>query len=480
MKSFSPLLWYPGERADLGFDLVEEFSHVSTNRREVAAKKKCGYEFWDEPLADGILVSKTLLEQTTNLRKVNGAYKVHVYKYVYDSVLDYCATKGRYIPSFADPGTWSYVNQFKLPDYLYDTDHMISYYQDMQYDLAGSVDWPIIDKLVIVDNYERKYVDLDDKTKEMRRELTLELAADFIKKCNRRPELQFVPFGTIQGYSPESYIKSLKRILKMGYEYIAIGGLPAYSEKVVVELLPLLWKEIRKADPVPGVHLYGRFPSPKYVKYYIEHGVTSFDNNSAFITAAKNPCSFYDPDYLILEHEQSPAFRCYGVKIPSRRGPLLRKLKKYRPDLWEEAGEVSDKTFSAFCRFAINQSKNNKERLFKYYYEMDRILNDARVRPHHEKKLVQSFERCKTAINSRGWERCGCTSCRMLGPHILLMRGARIPHTFLHNTYTMYSRFRIELKKAEKNVKLEKPYDWSKVMEFNRLKNVRKAIRPRR
>jgi len=116
---FCPLLWYQGERLDLGYNFNTEKTTSGTHQREIAASKKCGYEVFDEPLADGILVSRTLLEQTTNLVKEDDRYVIKTWKKKFYEILSYCSTKGRYIPSFADPGTWSYVNQFKLPDYLY-------------------------------------------------------------------------------------------------------------------------------------------------------------------------------------------------------------------------------------------------------------------------------------------------------------------------------------------------------------------------
>jgi hypothetical protein len=428
-------------------------------------------------MCDGILVSRTMLEVTTTLKKNDAnVYKINTYRNVHYNVLEYCQTKGLFLPTLADPGTWSYHNLFELPEYLYDTEDLINYYNNMQFDLAGSVDWPIIDRIVQVQDGKRKFIDLDFKTKEHRRQLTLELAADFIKKCNKRKKLNFMPFGTIQGYSPKTYQESLRAILKMGYEYIAIGGLPAYSEKHVVELLPMILKEVQKVGYEGGMHLYGRFPSPRYVAYYMEHHVSSFDNNSSHIAACVSPCSYYDPDFKF--REEVPTFRCYGIKIPPLTGPMLARLKRRDFELWEKVSKLCTDTFHLFCNFSNSGKNSDLEVFLRSYKKMDKVLNTARINPKSNSFLSDSLERCKTALKLKGWERCGCTACRKAKAHIMMVRGHRIRYLFNHNTHVQYVRYQRELKKAKKIVDYPQ-YDWSKIREINRLKNIRKAIKRR-
>lgn len=475
MKFFSPLLWYPTDRIDPGFNCITETTTSGSNPREVSAAKLCGYSYHSEPLADGILMSRTLIDVVTKLRKIRKHYKIDAYGKRFNSILDYADTRGRNFPSFADPGTWSYVNRFDLPEYLYDTDDLIGYYNDMQFDLAGSVDWPIIDRIVQTENGKRKFINLDDKTKEHRRKLTLELAKDFIKKCNRRT-ISFVPFGTIQGYSVKTYKDSLRQLLKMGYSYIAIGGLPAYSEQHVVELLPIIWKEIERAGYRPGMHLYGRFPSPRYVRTFLKYGVTSFDNNSAHFSAITSPCAFYDPEFIKNYDWESPTNRCYSIKIPPSNGPLLNRMRKSNPEEYWKVEKVTTRTFRLFCIYSKNPTSKNRKQFLRAYKKMEVVINSGRRNPYSENKLSLGYERAKKALKYKGWERCGCTSCKAIGSHIVLVRGHRLRHIFLHNTYVQYTRYLHELKKA-KNLVDYPEFNWKQVMSLNRVKNQRKSIR---
>ncbi len=478
IRFFNPLLWYGGERVNPFYNFDTEVVEFDGKRAELSAKRQCGYEFFKEELASGILVSRTLLGGACTVRKDDDEiYKIFAHKRTYDTILDYAKLRNVRYPytSFADPGTWTFVNHLKLPDYLYDTGDLINYYNDLQYDLAGSVDWPIIEKICIKDeNGKRKFVQLDLKTKEMRRNLTLELAQGFINECNKRKNLQFVPFGTIQGYSEETYRDSLRVLLKMGYKYIAIGGLPAYSEKTVLELLPMIWEEVKRSGDRPGIHLYGRFPSPQYVPQYLKYGVTSFDNNSGFISASTASCSYYDPQFKI--DGEIPVGNCSGIKIPPVTGPLLRKIKKNNPDVYKRVEFWCSQTFKMFCEFVRTESKIDAKKFLIHYKRMNREMQKANANAYSANKIKTLMNACKVAIKEKGWNKCKCTSCRKLKGHVNLVRGQRIPYLFLHNSHVQYYRFVKELEKAVKTTEFEK-FDWNLVDQLHRKKHLRKSIR---
>ena len=469
MRYFSPLLWYNGERVDPGYDYDNEVSKYDSIRERVA-NKICGYNFFKRDLADGILVSRSLLESSTNLTNEDGRWKVKTYNKDHWNILSYAKTQGLHLTSFADPGTFSHANKFVLPEYLYDTTAMIDYYRDMQYDMAGSVDWPIIEKVRVQQKTGSfKYVELDEKTKNMRRELTIELAKDFKKCCDRR-DLDFTPFGTIQGYDQKSYRLSMREILRLGYKYIAIGGLPSYSEQQVVELLPIFSEEIKRAGYRPGIHLYGRFPSPRYVRFYLENFVTSFDNNSPFLAASRTACNYYHPEFA-YNNEQVPVYDCFSIRIPAVRGPLLQRLKRKDEQSWSMGVDLCGKAFVSFVRVRKDPSDKNISDFLDDYDEMNEYLQSARMNKVNKNRLKKDHDNAERALRSRLWEICECESCGMIGAHVMLTRGQRIPHTFLHNSYIQYKRFIKELNIAMSTSGYP-DYDWSEIDTYNDFKNV--------
>lgn len=476
MLSLSPLFWY--NRIDPGFDYNTEKS-TTGNRMDIAMGRVCPYEFFEEPLCDGILVSRTLLESKVNLvRNEDDMYYIsaHGGKRKFPDIPSYCKTRGTDLICFADPGTWSYANYFELPPALYDTDDLIDYYSHMRYDIAGSVDWPIIDRIMQTIDGKRKFSDLSDKIKEKRRKLTLELAQDFINKCRKRNHINFMPFGTIQGYSMKTYRKSLRAILKMGYDYIAIGGLPAYSEERVVDILSMIKKEVDRAGMRGiGIHMYGRFPAPSNTGYYLECGVSSFDNNSSFIYATKNACAFVNPTYK--ESGTVPIHPCISIKIPMPTGPMISRIRRYLPDKYEGVLSSCNNTFALFCRYSQSQKQKDKKKFIRAYKKMNRDLEEVRrVKLKSEAKFKFALETCTNAFDSNGWQRCQCTSCRMIKDHIYLGRGTnRSYHLFAHNTHIQYVRLQKELNLAKKNVDSSCLYDWTKIRKLHRQNNAERT-----
>jgi hypothetical protein len=243
MRFLNPLMW--SERISPHFDYYKDVPTKSTTKT-TGKDGLCGYEYFkDVPLGDGILVSRTMLENTAKPEREDARWQIRTsWGEVNTDIRGHTRTKKRTdYTVLADPGTWSYVNYFKLPDFLFKTKALITFYNNLGFDIAGSVDWPIVDRI----KHEGKFMELSPNIKEYRRQLTIDLAQDFIDECNKRDDLTFIPFGTAQGYSKGTYRDSVRRLLQMGYKYIAVGGLPSSSEQYVLELLPIIWKEIQRA-----------------------------------------------------------------------------------------------------------------------------------------------------------------------------------------------------------------------------------------
>jgi len=64
-----------------------------------------------------------------------------------------------------------------------------------------------------------------------RQEVTLTLAADFLKR-HKGVKAPFEPLGVAQGWSPKSYARAVAALQKMGYRYIAMGGMVPLASQV--------------------------------------------------------------------------------------------------------------------------------------------------------------------------------------------------------------------------------------------------------
>lgn len=443
--------------------------------RRVWKDVQYGYEICKEHLCSGLLISKTMLDMRIKLKINKSQFRICVprTKYYYENIRDYLSLNNfpSYI-TFADPGTWSYVHKLKLPEFLFDQDLLFNYYNSLHFDLCGSVDWPVINKIRVKDEKTGKvtFRDLTDKEKRYRCKLTVDLAKSFLKKCRgkSKDQINFIPFGTVQGYSVRSYISSLKAVLKLGYKYVAIGGLPSYSEAKVIELLPLIHKCIKKygVSENIGLHLYGRFPSPKVVPVFLKYGVTTFDNNYSYITATKTKCTVWDPDFINNELLDSPLQSpCYNIKIPSARGKsILLFRKKTDEETFKNVRNITDCCYVSFVRFNERQSVRNLKRFLKIYKKMYDCFKSFGVIKVSQNQIDKMVEVAEDSLKDKVWERCGCTACRRAGSHIVLTRDqTRISFAFFHNSYVQYGRFLRELGKPE-NKRYLGVYDWSAII----------------
>ena len=128
-----------------------------------------------------------------------------------------------------DCGAFSYVREKTPP---YSVDDVITFYLDCGFDYGVSVDHvilgfhpeegpkSIIDAKVLAGYRERQVI-------------TLDLAKDFLK-LHKRNKLSFTPLGVAQGWSTKSYAESVKKLQKIGYQYIAVGGLvPLKTDEIL-------------------------------------------------------------------------------------------------------------------------------------------------------------------------------------------------------------------------------------------------------
>ena len=66
-----------------------------------------------------------------------------------------------------------------------------------------------------------------------RQDITFDLGRKFFKQC-KKDDVSFKPIGVAQGWSPKSYAKAVSTMQRIGYDYIALGGMvPLKTEEVM-------------------------------------------------------------------------------------------------------------------------------------------------------------------------------------------------------------------------------------------------------
>jgi hypothetical protein len=219
-------------------------------------------------------------------------------------------------------------------------------------------------------------------------------------------KLQFYPIGVAQGWSPRSYARAVSELQKMGYDYIALGGMVPLKTREILECLARI-DEARL--PETKLHLLG-VTRTEHISAFASYGVASFDSTSPLRQAFKD-----DRDnYYTLDRTYT------AIRIPQVQGNPARQLEKSCLELMR--------------RYATDDCA--LEEVLEALVAYDTFCGSKR---NHR-------EIYREVLNDRPWASCSCEICAELDYHVILFRGAeRNRRRGFHNVWVFYRRLRREL-----------------------------------
>lgn len=387
------------------------------------------HELFADRAFDGMLVSKGIVDGYAGLGSRYSIAQRHRLLRVGAPEffrIDNCAPGA--FPIMGDCGAFTYVNEAVPP---YTVEDVIAFYLDCQFDYGISVDHVILDYQPAWD--KPRTLDSDarvarQRAKERQR-VTLDLASQFFEYV-RRERLSFRPLGVAQGWSPASYAHALEQLQKMGYTYVAVGGLVPLKTPEVEELLAAM-NAVRK--PATRLHLLGVTRTEKLPKF-TTFGVASFDSTSPLRQAFKdNRDNYYTMD------------RTYGaIRIPQVQGnPKLEKSIRAGKTSQSEARTLEKASLEVMARFDRRQASVDETlATLCRYDDLFAAAHGTKGRPRED--LTSLY---REVLEARPWEACPCEVCKALGYHVILFRGAeRNRRRGLHNVWVFYRRLQEQLK----------------------------------
>jgi hypothetical protein len=297
-------------------------------------------------------------------------------------------------------------------------DQVIDFYVDCKVDFGMSVDHVILSYQPRWDRPE--FANDVPKGVRSRQQLTLELAETFLSR-HRRDPLPFMPLGVAQGWSPASYAAALESLQRMGYHYIAVGGLVSLK---TMEILACLEAITAVRRPGTQLHLLG-VTRVAHVTAFAKYGVASFDSTSPLRQAFKDDTD----NYWTLDGAYA------AIRIPQVEGNRRLRFRI-------RAGLINQAVAQRLERQCLDLMRNydaGSENL-------DDVLSSLR-----EYETLCGFERnrveeYRTTLESQPWKRCSCEVCRDIGYHVILFRGSeRNRRRGFHNLWTFYRRLKREL-----------------------------------
>ena len=387
-------------------DYVDPSFNFATESRSALRVRqrddRYAHEEFVSPPFDGLLVSRAVVD--------SGRYTLaQRHRLLRVGLRDFFRVHDRTLETMGDCGAFSYAREDHPP---YSVSEIIDFYDELGFDYGLSVDHVILG------------FDLRDNTVNLewkrRQEITQQLACEFIHE-HRSRGCKFTPIGVAQGWSPASYASSVDELQKMGYKYVALGGMVPLK---TTEILASLEAVKSCLKPEVGLHLLG-VTRCEQVRQFGAYGVVSFDSTSPLRQAFKDlKDNYYAPD------------RTYSaIRVPQvdANPELVRRILAGRVRQ-DEAQRLEKACLRALAAYDIGEVLIDEVLNLLRAYE--RLFDDSRDRT----------EIYREVLTDKPWKKCSCDICLRLGIQIIVFRGAeRNRRRGFHNIFVFYQRLHREL-----------------------------------
>ena len=396
-------------------DLVDPTFDFERERRSMVRQRQrddlYAHEVFSTPAFDGFLVSKGIVDGYGTLGSRYTLAQRHRLQRL--GAPRFFRVERARIPLtiMGDCGAFTYVQEDEPP---YSVDEVIEFYEGSRFDYGVSLDHIILDYIPEADapGADRGLV---SEHLRGRQDLTLKLANEFMQK-HHAGRCSFGPLGVAQGWSPKSYATSVKALQKMGYDYIALGGMvPLKTPEIRACLL-----EIDKVRaPTTRMHLLG-VTRTEHIPEFSRLGIASFDSTSPLRQAFKDSRdNYYSDDYKYT-----------ALRIPQIEGnPKLQRDISSGKVSQEHARRLEQASLEAMRLFEAGQRTVGQ--VVDVLLEYERLYDK-------ESKKDHAAAYTKT-LTDAPWRRCPCEVCQTLKHHVILFRGAeRNRRRGFHNTWTFY------------------------------------------
>lgn len=334
---------------------------------------------------------------------------------------------------FGDCGAFTYVQEERPP---YTPAEMAEFYDECGFTHGCSVDHIIFD-------FDPGLVGLAGGTDDAktRFEITLENADGFRREAIAIGA-DFIPMGVVQGWSPGSMAEAARRLVRMGYDYLALGGMvPLKSPEI-----KLCLQAIRDAIPsATRLHILG-FAKADDIDSFHGYDIASFDTTSPLIRAFKDAKqNYYLPgDGLGLRYFTS-------IRVPQaiENPKLQRGVKKglFRAEELVRLEALALGSLRAFDR----GDADLEETLHNVLVYSAPLVEEQ---PYEDCKdsiaLTRLATRYRVTLAEQPWKQCPCKICQAAAIDVIIFRGSnRNKRRGIHNLAVYHDHIeRLDLKRA--------------------------------
>lgn len=397
------------DRYDPEFDFISD--NYSARHQEDTNNDVYAHEMFEQPPYDGILYSLgnlfSSIEKTGDLRNITLRGYSNIKKYYH---LDKAKKR---LELFGDCGAFNYIN-LKEPPEKFTPENIAFLYQHLGFDYGVSVDHLVVESIIENINGKKIKRNLTLKEKQYRKKISIDNAERFLKACKEK-KYRFQPVGSAQGYSPRTYRDSVAKLVDMGYEYIALGGLVRRRTSFILEI-------VQKVSPIlkgRKLHLLGVVRT-QFINELKELGVTSVDSASYFRKAWLRS----NQNYIAPDGKTWYA----AIRVPIAKESRMKIIKKHIVDLCKLESD---------CLKALREYDKGKldlQSTLDIIVEYDSLF----LRNGDDGKDLK--ETYKRTLEARPWKVCNCPICKDIGIEVIIFRRTnRNKRRGLHNTWVLYN-----------------------------------------
>jgi hypothetical protein len=358
------------------------------------------HEIYPQPNYNGILISKIVIDSSQTKRERFEKVGVHNFVRFSGDIMGDC-------------GAFGYVKEDEPP---YETDEILDYYERLGFNYGVSIDHLIFGPFAASGIREKRY------------KLTLKNAEDFLVR-HKAQRYTFKPIGVAQGWNPETYADSVKALIQMGYDFIAIGGLARAQNREIIPVLKAIHPHV---EPHVRIHLFG-VARVEAVPLFQHLGITSFDSagplRQAWLSSDRNYHTLSGNHYM-------------AIRVPPVTGKRAKKVLDAGHYNFETLEGLEQDALAALREYDAGHLgiETALDAAATYNEALD--LSEDEDKPEKLEKLrAKRRQKYLEMLTDKPWKACDCKICQQVGIEVAIFRNNnRNRRRGFHNTYIFYKR----------------------------------------
>lgn len=334
---------------------------------------------------------------------------------------------------FGDCGAFTYVSESRPP---YTPAEIAEFYDECGFTHGCSVDHIIFDFDAHGAGLEGGSSDAKDRF-----EITLE-NADIFRREALGMGAHFTALGVVQGWSPGSMAEAARRLVGMGYQYLALGGMVPLKSPEIKQCLAAIREVVPSST---RLHILG-FAKAEDIDSFHSFDIASFDTTSPLIRAFKDAKQNY---YLPGE---GLGLRYYtSIRVPQAiENPRLQRAVKRGVFRSEDLLAMESAALISLRAFDRGEADLG-ETLHNVLVYSAALVEEKPYEDCRESiGMLRLGERYRETLAAKPWKECSCSICEHASIDVIIFRGSnRNKRRGIHNLSVYKNHIeRLDLKRA--------------------------------